>query len=117
MWADLGRLPVRKYTWPAHSHDHHAAMTLLRPGAVAMVARNITAPHVMCGVATPTPRRAERSLPLAALMRDIRQEVGGLPLTLLVHGWGNPQVQAFLAVLSGSLRSKDALWLIAAGVD
>jgi hypothetical protein len=53
-------------------------------------------------------------IPLARLLLDIREQVGGLPLTLLLHGWGSGSTKAFLASLLPELRARDAdsLWLV-----
>lgn len=68
-------------------------------------------------VTAPTPTlKVERSLTLEALVKELRKEVGDLPLTVLVHGWGSKSADEFIAVLSPCLREEkeDALWLIPA---
>jgi hypothetical protein len=56
--------------------------------------------------------KVERSLTLDNLVRYVRQEVGDLPLTVFVHGWGSQPAWAFLSMLCPLLRKEDALWLI-----
>lgn len=66
-------------------------------------------------VTTPSPTlKVERSLTLEVLVQEVREQVGGWPLTILVHGWGSQPAEEFLAVLSPLLRREDALWLIPA---
>lgn len=69
--------------------------------------------HTRGAAAVPVPTlKAERWLTLKDLVRDLREQVGDMPLTTLVHGWGSQPTKAFLAVLSPLLRREDALWLI-----
>jgi hypothetical protein len=56
--------------------------------------------------------KVERSLALDALIGELREQVGDLPLTMLVHGWGSEPAKEFVTILSPHLREEDALWLI-----
>lgn len=63
--------------------------------------------------AGPVPRlQVERVLTLKEVMTELRQQVGDLPLTTLVHGWGNKAPMAFVALLSPLFGREDALWLL-----
>jgi hypothetical protein len=53
-----------------------------------------------------------RSFPLAALLQELRKEVGDLPLTVIVHGFGSPPAVAFLEAVAPLLHCQDALWLV-----
>lgn len=65
--------------------------------------------------AIPSPTlKVERSLTLDALVEELREQVGGLPLVVLVHGWGSRPAQEFIAVLSPRLQERDALWIVPA---
>lgn len=63
--------------------------------------------------AVPMPRlKVERALTLEEVITELRQQVGDLPLTTLVHGWGSQAAATFVALLSPLFRKEDALWLI-----
>jgi hypothetical protein len=51
---------------------------------------------------------------VGALVSELREEVGGAPLTVLVHGWGTDGPREFLTTLLPLLRREDALWLVPA---
>ena len=61
----------------------------------------------------PSPERSP-ALTLPALIEQLRQQVGDLPLTVLLHGWGEASAAEFWSSLSPLLRRQDAVWLIQA---
>jgi predicted dehydrogenase len=52
------------------------------------------------------------SIYLSIVVEKLRDQVGDLPVTMLVHGWGSKPAADFIDVLSNFLRRADALWLI-----
>jgi hypothetical protein len=56
----------------------------------------------------------EHPLTLEGLMQSVREQVGGWPLTILVHGWGSPRADTFVTQLSLFSHKDDAMWLIPA---
>lgn len=56
------------------------------------------------------------SVSVGVLVSRLRAHVFGLPLTLIVHGWGGTSTEEFLKLLKPSLLADDALWFIPAGV-
>lgn len=58
--------------------------------------------------------KAERTLTLDNLVEELREQVGGFPLVVLVHGWASQPAQEFIAVLSPRLQERDVLWLVPA---
>lgn len=46
------------------------------------------------------------------MLLELREQVGHLPLTILVHGWGSPAVGAFFSLLGPLLRRDDAVWML-----
>ena len=53
-----------------------------------------------------------RPLTLDAVLLELREQVGYLPLTTLVHGWGSPAAEAFVSLLGPLLRREDAIWML-----
>jgi hypothetical protein len=49
---------------------------------------------------------------LDQLMRELRKETSGYPLTAIVHGWGLEAAKEFFHVILSSLEREDALWLV-----
>ena len=45
-------------------------------------------------------------------MQDIRKQVDGLPLTFVLHDWGEPETAHFLSDLEPAVRAKDTVWLV-----
>src|SRR5687767_14603349 len=50
-------------------------------------------------------------LTVETLFEQIRAEVNGLPLTIIIHGWGDKAAEDF-RFLSLRLLTRDALWFI-----
>jgi hypothetical protein len=59
--------------------------------------------------------KIQRRLTVDVLVRELREEVGDLPFTTLIHGCESQPSEEFLAQLSPLLRKEDALWLIPTG--
>ncbi len=53
-------------------------------------------------------------LALESVVTGLRDKVGGLPISILVHGWGMPPAEHFLNALTPFLNEEDAVWLIPA---
>jgi hypothetical protein len=51
-------------------------------------------------------------LSLAALFKKIREDVGGFPLTIVVHGWPDSSAEKFRFLLLPLLIKGDALWFV-----
>ena len=51
-------------------------------------------------------------LSLAVLFKKIREDVGGFPLTIIVHGWPNSSAEKFRFLLLPLLFKGDALWFV-----
>lgn len=51
---------------------------------------------------------------LGELLGELRTRVFGLPLTFILHGWGETSAEEFLKLLRPLLQNDDALWLIPA---
>jgi predicted dehydrogenase len=49
---------------------------------------------------------------LSDLVEKLREELGQLPLTIMIHNWGSTSAQTFLDVLDPWLQRGDAIWLI-----
>jgi hypothetical protein len=49
---------------------------------------------------------------LSDLAEQLREELGRLPLTIMIHNWGSESAQTFLDVLDPWLQRGDAIWLI-----
>lgn len=58
--------------------------------------------------------KVEHALTLDALVKELREQVGDLPLVVLVHGGTSKPAQEFIAVLLPRLQEKDALWVVPA---
>src|SRR5206468_3073134 len=54
---------------------------------------------------------AKHKVSLEALVRNIRGETAGMPLTILVHGCGRAASVGFLAEIEPLLETNDAVWL------
>jgi len=53
-------------------------------------------------------------LAVGALLESLRQQIGGMPLNVVIHGWGSRPSRRFLDALLPSLRKDDSLWLCGA---
>ncbi len=78
---------------------------------------NVTAPQairtrgaIRTSGTAPTP--VAEATTLKSFLNQLREEVGGMPLTILVHGWGSTPSDAFYQALAPLLNEQDALWLI-----
>jgi len=84
-------------------------------GAIPSPVRTRGAIRTQGAVTAPSPiLKVERSLTLNALIEELREQIGDLPLTVLVHGWGSESAKEFVTTLSPWLQEEDALWLIPA---
>ena len=57
-------------------------------------------------------RVSGRFTSLAGLVQDVRKQVGGLPLTFVLHNWGEPETARFLLDLEPVVAAKDSVWLV-----
>src|SRR5688500_11919597 len=80
---------------------HEASRAIRTRGAVHT--RGATAPALPA-----------RHASLADLIRELRDQVGALPLTTVVNGWPDPAGRDFVDALTPLLRSRDAVWLVTA---
>jgi hypothetical protein len=49
------------------------------------------------------------------LVQDIRKQVDGLPLTFVLHDWGEPETASFLSDLEPVITANDTVWLLPSG--
>jgi hypothetical protein len=56
-----------------------------------------------------------RQLPptLIEMVAGLRKHVMNLPLTIIVHGWGDERAKKFLDIITKPRKKRDALWLVA----
>lgn len=58
------------------------------------------------------PHESKRPDSLKELVADIRKQVGGGPLSVFLHGWGDDSAKELLASLRGFCQEKDAFWFV-----
>jgi hypothetical protein len=63
---------------------------------------------------SPSDRQTETPgfITLVELFKEIRAEVSDLPLTVIIHGWGDKAAEDFRFLLFPSLLTGDALWFV-----
>jgi hypothetical protein len=69
--------------------------------------------RVRGGAAPALPSPTQRLLDLETLLRESSEEVGNLPLTILIVGWSSRSARAFLNALVSVVHPRDAIWLVA----